>query len=157
MNKTFKVLLTGVALGSLGASSGVALAKRRSSSGGNGAILGGVAGAVLGLVVGQAVFDGGSPSLLSDDKVDPTRRKLAEIARETLDGQMGWPSNAVWWYQGSEVAQDKDGGFFVLAKIHPGLPMDDMGWPYGLPHTSNGVQVRSSRAIPGWHSPGKTV
>jgi hypothetical protein len=90
----------------------------------------------------------------TNDKTDAVKRKLAELARERLDYDMGWPKNAVWWYQGSEVARDKDGRYYVLAKIHPKLPMDDTGWPYGLPHTANNVQVRSSRANPEWHEPG---
>ena len=91
----------------------------------------------------------------ANQKIDATKRKLAEIALDALLYQMGVKNNAAqWWFQGAEVAQDRDGRYFLLAKISPKLPLDETtGWPYGLPHDSNGVPVRSSRENLGWHAP----
>ncbi len=52
-----------VALGSLGASSAGALARRGSSSGGLASIVGGLAGGVVGFVVGRAISGETSSSL----------------------------------------------------------------------------------------------
>jgi len=80
------------------------------------------------------------------DEIDNVRRKLAEIARKALIFQMSGISQA-WWFEGATVSKDRDGVYFLLAKIHPKVPLDDTGWPYGLPHDSNGIKVRSSRQI----------
>jgi len=79
--------------------------------------------------------------------IDNVRRKLADMALKALVYQMRGLSTA-WWFQGAEIKKDRDGVYFLLAKIHPKVPLDDTGWPYGLPHDSEGVKVRSSRQTP---------
>lgn len=83
----------------------------------------------------------------ANEEVDKVRRRLVDIALKSLLYQMSGISQA-WWFQGAEVAKDRDGAYFLLARIHPKVPLDDTGWPYGLPQDVNGVKVRSSRAIP---------
>lgn len=83
----------------------------------------------------------------SDEQVDAVRRHLADLALKALLFQMSGLSNA-WWFQGASVQKNRDGTYFLLAKINPKAPLDETGWPYGLPQDSNGVKVRSDRTNP---------
>lgn len=105
----------------------------------------GVILAVVGIgvsVIGQRLSSPG----MSD--VDNVQLKLAQIAEKALWRTMGRPGDVPWWFRGVEIAQDRDGNYFLKALIHNGLPMDDTGWPYGLPHTSEGVKVVAERENP---------
>mgnify|MGYP001559981677 CR=1 FL=1 len=84
----------------------------------------------------------------ADKKVNDVRLKLAQIGEAALWRTMGRPGDVPWWLRGIKIAQDRDGNYFLKAIIHNGLPMDDTGWPYGLPYRSEGVKVRAEREDP---------
>jgi len=81
----------------------------------------------------------------AEDEATKVKRKLADMALKQLLYQMSGISQA-WWFQGAEVGTNPDGTYYLLAKIHPKVPLDETGWPYMLPHDVNGLKVRSSRA-----------
>ncbi len=92
---------------------------------------------------------------LSDtQKVDGTKRKLAEIAANALNSTMGFNLGAApWWYLGASPAQVQ-GDWYVEARINESLTLDSMtGWPYGLPHESEGVKVKPRQVKPTWKDP----
>lgn len=81
-------------------------------------------------------------------QVNDVRLKLAEIAQRSLWHTMGRPGEVPWWLVDIRIAQDRDGNYFLKAIINNGLPMDDTGWPYGLPYRSEGVKVVAEREDP---------
>jgi hypothetical protein len=122
-----------------------------------GAVTGGILGAVAG-VVGMLMWQNQSATpAMGDAKVDAIWLKLVQAAEKALWHTMGRPGDVPWWLEGIEIKQDRDGKYYLLAKISEKLPMDDTGWPYGLPHDQDGIQVRSSRANPLWHQPGQAI
>lgn len=103
------------------------------------------AGALISFVGGRLAGGARSGSMAD---VEDVQLKLAQIAEKALWRTMGRPGDVPWWFRGVEIAQDRDGNYFLRALIHNGLPMDDTGWPYGLPHKSEGVKVVAQREDP---------
>lgn len=91
----------------------------------------------------------------ANQKVDNVRRKIVEIAQKELWRTMGRPGDVPWWLVDIRVAQDRDGNYFLKGIISDRLPMDDTGWPYGLPHTQDGVKIVAEREHPGSMPPVK--
>jgi hypothetical protein len=81
-------------------------------------------------------------------QVDQVKQTLANMALKSLLYQMSGISQA-WWFQGATVQKNPDGSYFLLAQINPKVPLDDTGWPYGLPQAVGGVTVKSSRSLVG--------
>ena len=82
-----------------------------------------------------------------EDQVNQVRQKLANMALKSLIYQMSGLSSA-WWFQGATVQQNQDGTYYLLANINPKVPLDETGWPYGLPQDVGGLKVKSSRGNP---------
>jgi len=97
----------------------------------------------------------GSPMSDAEKKVDSLRLKMAQIAQKALWRTMGRPGDVPWWFKDARIAQDRDGNYFLKGIISDKLPMDDTGWPYGLPQTSEGVKVVAEREHPGSLEPVK--
>lgn len=141
MNKTLRGAVT---LGTLGAVGAGAF---------NGTVTGGaigcVIGAGLGALIGSAISDTPAGAMSdAEKKVDDVRLKMAQIASKALWRTMGRPGDVPWWFKDVRIAQDRDGNYFLKGIISDKLPMDDTGWPYGLPHTSEGVKVVAERQNP---------
>lgn len=108
-----------------------------------------VAGGALGLFLVKKFGSGAAPGMSdAEKKVDDVRLKMAEIAKKALWRTMGRPGDVPWWFVDARIAQDRDGNYFLKGIISDKLPMDDTGWPYGLPHTSEGVKVVAERQNP---------
>lgn len=93
---------------------------------------------------------------LSDaQKVDSTKKKLAEIAANQLNSTMGFNLGAApWWFMGASARQDNNGEWYVEGRVNESLTLDSMtGWPYGLPHESEGVKVRPRQVKATWKDP----
>ena len=83
------------------------------------------------------------------DKINDVRFRMAQIAKDALWRTMGRPGEVKWWFKDARIAQDRDGNYFLKGIISDRLPMDDTGWPYGLPERSEGVKVVAEREHPG--------
>ncbi len=92
---------------------------------------------------------------MANPKIAAIRLKIVQNAEKALWHTMGRPGDVPWWFQGVEIKTDRDGKYFLLAHISTKLPLDDTGWPYGLPHDQDGIRVESDRANPLWHQPGQ--
>lgn len=139
--------------------------KGRLSSAALFAVGGGVAGGVGGAIIDAAKrlipppassLPPGVTAMGDAEKVKSTQQKLAEIGARALNKTMGFDHGAApWWYMGSSPKRDRQTGeWYVEGRVNEKLTLDAMtGWPYGLPHDSEGVKVRPRQVAPGWRDP----
>jgi len=120
----------------------------------------GVGGALVGAVAAALWPSSSKPSPLGDaEKVDDTKMRLAEIAANALNSTMGFSVGASpWWFLGASPRIGRDGEPYVEGRVNDRLTLDAMtGWPYGLPHESEGVKVKPKQVSPTWKDPNLTT